>query len=340
MEYERQHRGNRQEAEKGSPTASANYQIGSAVGKQPALNSPRDQRVILDLLGSISPSDGGPANPLPGPTQGGEADYRLVNAIFNFQLTMSSRGLLPRNYCDARVDPSGTTISLLKRFATQRGHGGGRLIPIDPPKKGPGFLQPLFSRIAPRPTYWKIAGTATVSLSAGEYGVAAGRISVSNMLKPGSAVPMIMAGGGLSLGPLPMGYEIAPSDFPSMGSQVHAGPRATTTALALEDLLGLCLLVGASGGAVGGGNATTILFNIGTNRSLKTLPIDFFNSLAGPSNFLVDAFNTCSAFASTAGAFMGISVGVSLIEVWLKKEIPDIRPDPDVRYRAGGLVPR
>jgi hypothetical protein len=315
-------------------TPSPGLQIGSAVGKQPALNSPRDQTVILDLLGRISPADGGSVNPLPAPTAGGEADYRLANAIFDFQLTMSSRGLLPRNYCDARVDPNGKTLALLNRFAAGRGDGGGRLMPIDPspPKKGPGFLQSLFSRMAPRPTNWRIAGTATISLSLKEFGVAAGKMTVLNTLNPGSMVPLVMAGGGLSLGPYPGGVEIAPSDFPSMGLQIHAGPRTRTTRLTLDELLGPCLLIGVSVGAGGGGNATTILFNIGTNRSLQTLGQDLLLSLGGPNSFLLDAFNTCRAFGSVFGVFGGFSVGVSLIEALLRREgSPDIRPDPDVR---------
>lgn len=78
-------------------------------------------------------------------------------------------------------------------------------------------------------------------------------------------------------------------------------------------------MVGASAGSGLGGNATSFLFNVGSNRSLKTLAVDILNSL-GPNsaiNFLNDSINTCKAFASTAGMFSGTSVGVSLMEVKL-----------------------
>lgn len=318
-------------------------QIASAVGNQPALNRTDDQEVILDLLQRIAPDDGGPANPLPGPTAGGRADFRLVNAIFDFQGVMVSRGLLPTQHRDARVDPNGGTLRLMNRFADSApSGGGGLLIPVDPPtpkpapapalKKGPGFLQSLFARMAPRPTNLSIAGTATVSLSAATFGIAGGQMSVSNSLIPGSLTPLNMAGGGLSLGPIPFGVEIAPSDFPSLGSQISAGPRTTTTTLAVEDLLGVCLLIAASASPpVGvGGNGTAILFNIGSNRTLATLAFDVLNSLNSnvAIGFVIDSFNTCKAFGSTVGVFAGISLGVSLIEVALVKAVPGIRPDP------------
>ncbi len=91
------------------------------------------------------------------------------------------------------------------------------------------------------------------------------------------------------------------------------------------------MLVGVSAGAPTGGalpaaaqgangiNGTTILFNIGSNRSLRTLVPDLLNSLS-PNvaiSFLTDAINTCKAFGSTIGGFKGVSIGVSLMEVKL-----------------------
>ena len=94
--------------------------------------------------------------------------------------------------------------------------------------------------------------------------------------------------------------------------------------LAVEDLLGVCVLVGASVSPAvpGGGNSTAIMFNIGRNRPLKTLAFDILNlaSSGGPISFLTDAFNTCRAWGSTVGTFAGISVGVSLFEVKLEKD--------------------
>ena len=128
---------------------SIDQRIRSAVGHRPALNSPNDQIVILNLLASISPENGGPTGPLPGPTTGGEADFRLVNAIFNFQLQMSFFGLMSKSKNDGRVDPNGTTLRLMNKFAGFNRGGGGQLPnrpPSPPPappaqtKKGAGFL--------------------------------------------------------------------------------------------------------------------------------------------------------------------------------------------------------
>lgn len=314
---------------------SFNQSIGSAVGKQPALNSVKDQTVILNLLDKITPDNGGPANPMPPPISGGQADFRLINAIFDFQRRMVSRGLMQQRFADARVDPNGTTLRLMNNFAgLNSGGGGGRFISIDPPftpptpptppKKGPGFLQSLFTKMAPRPTNWKIAGSGSISISAAEFGFVNGFMSVSDSRKPAQTISLHMIGGGLSLGPIPFGVEIAPSNFPSLSSQIHAGPRTQKTTLELEELLGVCVLVGASvsPGLPVGGNATTILFSIGSNRSLRTIAFDILNS-TGPNpviNFLSDAINTCKAFASNVGIFSGISLGVSLMEVKLFRD--------------------
>lgn len=187
---------------------SFDQQIGSAVGKQPALNSVKDQTVILNLLTTISPDNGGPTSSLPPPIAGGQADFRLVNAIFNFQRLMVSKGLMPQRNADARVDPHGATLRLMNRFAgVNGGGGGGRLIPIDPPliqpnrptppQKGPGFLQSLFAKMSPRPTNWKLTGSGSVSISAAEFGIVNGFISVSDSRKPGQTISLNMIGGGL-----------------------------------------------------------------------------------------------------------------------------------------------
>jgi hypothetical protein len=316
---------------------SFDQRIGSAVGNQPALNSTTDQIVILNLLASVSPENGGPTSPLPGPIAGGQADFRLVNAIFNFQRQMVSMGLMPKSKNDGRVDPNGTTLGLMNKFAGFK--GGGAVQPENPaplplpslptptPKKGRGFLQSLFAKMTPRPTNWKIAGTGSISLSAAEFGFVKGFISVSDSRKPNQIISLNMIGGGLSLGPLPFGVEIAPGDFPSIASQIHAGPRTQKTILELEDLTGLCVMVGASasagpGSAFRGANSTAFLFNVGSNRSLKTLAVDILNSVGpnSPINFLNDAINTSKAFASTAGIFAGASIGVSLMEAKLFRD--------------------
>jgi hypothetical protein len=177
-------------------------------------------------------------------------------------------------------------------------------------------LQSLFGKMVPRPTNLKIAGTGTVSISITEFGIVFGFISVQDTQQPASPVSFNIIGAGLSLGPLPFGVEVAPASFPSRSSQIHAGPRTQTTQLDPADLIGPTLLVGASAGQGLGGNSTAILFNIGANRSLNTLPADILNSL-NPNiaiSFLADAFNSCRAWGSTVGQFKGVSVGVSLIE--------------------------
>lgn len=311
---------------------SIDQRIGSSVGNQPALNAPKDQTVIIGLLAGISPANGGPATQLPPPTAGGRADPQLVNAILNFQLRMVSNGLMPRSKSDGRVDPNGTTLGLMNKFANFNGNGGpspnvlpspspGPTPPAAPQQKGPGFLQSLFAKMTPRPTNLKIAGTGTVAVSITEFGAIFGSISIQDTLRQDAPVSFRMIGVGLSLGPVPFGVEIAPSSFPSKSSQIQAGPRTTTTTLGLSDLTGPgpALLIGASGSFTGaGGNSTAILFNIGANRSLKTLPADILNLTSGvATSFLSDAFNSCRAWGVTTGVFAGASVGVSLIEAKL-----------------------
>lgn len=309
-------------------------QIGSAVGKQPALNRTQDQTVITNLLSDILPENGGPTSQLPSPTAGGQATSQLVDAIFNFQRRMVSNGFMPQSKNDGRVDPNGTTLGLMNRFAGFKGNGGGQLpnrpsapsptLPPPPapvPEKGPGFLQPIFAKMLPRPTNWKIEGTGGISVSASTFGFVNGFMSVSDSRKPIQKRAINMFGAGLSLGPAPFGVEIAPGNFPSMGTLLHAGPRQKKTVLEFQELLGVSLLISASvsPGLPAGGNATTILFNIGSNRPLQTLAFDILNSLNSNTaiSFLTDAFNTCRAWASTAGVFAGVSIGVSLIEVKL-----------------------
>ena len=314
--------------------------IQGAVGQRPASNRRDDQNVIIELLAGISSDNGGPTSQLPPATAGPESDFRLVNAIFNFQRRMVSRGLLPARSADGRVDPNGHTLILLNQFTGADG-GGGLLIPIDPkpapaapPQKGRGFLQSLFGRLIPRPTNLEISGTATISGSLFEGGFIAGSMSIADIRFAGVREKLDFAGVGLSLGPLPFGVEIAPSSFPSFGSRIHAGPRTVKTVLDVSDLTGVCVIIGASinPGIPAGSNASTILFNVGSNRSLRTLAVDLLNSV-GPNvaiNFTLDAFNTCRALGSTTGVFAGASVGVSLMEVVMKSNGPPIRPDPFV----------
>ncbi len=317
--------------------------IAEAVGNRPAKNRPSDQAIVIDLLSRVAPTNGGPTSPLPPVTPGPVADFRLVNAIFNFQREMSSRGRIQARFADGRVDPSGKTIKLLNEFANLP-RGGGLLIPTDPPrppqappaapKKDAGFLKSMFSEMRPRPTNLEISGSGSISASLFVGGLVTGNLSIADVRIGGVRNRMNFLGGGLSFGPLPFGVEIAPSSFPSMGSRIHAGLRTTTTTLDLSELTGFCLIIGASvnPGIPAGTNASTILFNIGANRSLDTLAIDLLSN-SGPNsavNFTMDAVRTCRAFASTIGVFAGVSVGVSMMQVFMSLK-PEIRKDPDAR---------
>lgn len=322
--------------------------LSGAVGKRPAPNRKDDQDLVTELLLRVPNEDGG-ATGLPEPGPGPNASFQLINAITKFQSVMASRGLMSRTFVDGRVDVTGKTIQLLERFAVPR-RGGGLIIPIDPPrpvppappsKKGPGFLASLFQKMQSRPTNLQITGGSAFSASIAEFGSVTGDLDITNTNNVGSLLRIGFAGAGLSLGPLPFGVEIAPADMPSKGSRIHAGPRTESTVMTINDLVGFALLIGISAGAAAGGNATAFLFNIGRNRSLKTAAQDLLNAINpnAATSFVIDAFNTCKAFGTTAGLFSGLSVGVSLMEVLVERQgNPDIRPDPDVRSRLSRVI--
>ncbi len=317
--------------------------IEASVGSKPAKNRASDQEIVIGLLSRVAPENGGPTSPLPPATSGPIADFRLVNAIFNFQREMSSRGRIQARFTDGRVDPAGKTIKLLNEFATLPG-GGGLLIPTDPPrppqpapgppKKDAGFLKSVFSELRPRPTNLEISGSGSISVSLFEGGAISGNLSVADVRVGGVRNRLDFLGAGLSLGPLPFGVEIAPSSFPSMGSRIHAGPRTKSTTLDLSELTGPCLIIGASvnPGIPAGSNASTIFFNIGANRTLTDLALQL--GLGSAQNvavqFTLDAARTCRAFASTIGVFAGASVGLSVMQVFMSLK-PEIRKDPDTR---------
>lgn len=93
--------------------------IGSAVGRQPALNAITDQRAIIGLLNRIHHSQGGPMRPLPAPQRAGVASPELIAAILTFQ----NRHMEPR-FRDSRVDPGGGTLAKLNAMANAAGAAG------------------------------------------------------------------------------------------------------------------------------------------------------------------------------------------------------------------------
>jgi hypothetical protein len=89
--------------------------IGSAVGRQPALNSLRDQKTVTNLLNRIRVANGGPSRPLPPPIRSGVASEELISAILQFQTKN-----VPPPYQDGRVDRNGYTLGQLNRLADIR----------------------------------------------------------------------------------------------------------------------------------------------------------------------------------------------------------------------------
>jgi hypothetical protein len=107
--------------------------IGSAVGKQPALNSMRDQQTVRDLLMRILPEDGGPNYIIPNPDSPGAVSAELQKAITVFQ-----QKNVPTWFQDGRVDPNGMTIRKLNELARN-------FFPVDPlvfPKDDPVVVPP------------------------------------------------------------------------------------------------------------------------------------------------------------------------------------------------------
>jgi len=355
MEYERQSREARQHA--ATYTDSHGLTLSAPVGLRwqttNVTNSRSDQETVIKLLASIPTSQGGKGGewantPSAGPS--GQCPRVLADAIWKFQTFWKQAGVF--KYPDGVVDPGGNTLKQMNKLAAS----GGRslVIPIDPrpPNKGPGFLEGLFSKMRGRATNWEIAGSASLSLSADIVGVPAavsgGQMKLTNTLNPGSEVQLLIGGVGISLGPIPFGVEVAPSDFPSWSNtKIMAGPRTANPMLQIDDLVGPCVMVGVSAGMsrgmdnngrpteLFGGNATAILFNTGSNSSAASLLSSLSNTGNGAAGgaMLLDAFSTCKAFGCVAGRFAGLSVGLTVIQGGLTRQgSSDIRPDPSTRF--------
>lgn len=85
--------------------------ISAAVGRAPAPNRVTDVTVVMGLLNSVPPSDGGPQSPISLIGGGGVGLnlFGLIQAIEQFQ----RRQLQGRS--DGRVDPGGATLFLLNQ---------------------------------------------------------------------------------------------------------------------------------------------------------------------------------------------------------------------------------
>ena len=324
MEFERQSKYDRQEGERAVQFSAGGMKIGSAVGNQPALNSLRDQIAVIELLSRISPANGGPTGPLYEPRSPGHADPALINAIMAFQRSMAGKGLISPLYCDGRVDAGGKTLALLNQFAGA-GRSNPSLVPVPPQAPGRlAFLIDFAKQLAAPPINWKLENTTSYGGSVGPVGVTAGKMELKSTSPPGPSENLVYAGGGFQIGPAnwpEIGAELpGPAEIPSYSSQLFKGPRTTKLILSLDELLGPCVLLSINAAVNYGIGGSVILFNTGSNRSLQYLATDVLSFLEGAQSFVMDSFATCQAFACSAGALSGLSVGFGVAGVRLTRE--------------------
>lgn len=178
MEYQRQSKEARQEGERAIQFSAGGMKIGSAVGKQPALNSLRDQITVITLLARIPPAEGGPTAPLYDPRTPGQADAALTDSILKFQRAMAAKGLMPAANCDGRVDAGGTTLALLNRFAGAK-------------------PSPNIEKADPGEWWIKAVDTFGLPIKAG---VTAAKVGVSLLNDRGETYTINGYGGGVGLG--------------------------------------------------------------------------------------------------------------------------------------------
>lgn len=319
MDFERQTTADRREGERASQFSAGGMKIGSAVGRQPALNSINDQIAIIELLARIPPADGGPTVPLYDPKFPGQADSALVNAILAFQRAMASKGLISPLYCDGRVDAGGKTLALLNRFA-----GAGAPNPIQPKANGSlAWLTDLARRLSPHPINWNYKNNTNYGGSVGPVGITWGTLELEPTMPRGPIEKLEFTGGGFQVGPSMMpnfGAELpAPAELPSYGSQLHRGLRSTKNHFSLDDLLGNCVIVSLTAAVNYGVSGSITMFNVGSNRQLEYLPGDIIRSLGGAGSFVNDSFDTCQAWACSASALAGLSVGFGVVGVKLAR---------------------
>lgn len=272
--------------------------IGSAVGRQPALNSVKDQQTIITLLHRILPEDGGPGTILPPPSTNNQATQELIAAIVKFQ-----NKNVPQRFRDGRVDPNGFTIGKLNELARSIFPVDPfpfPIDPIDPPTPPPPPLPPpppapaILRAIGFVATNFSIEGSASISFSVGPTGAALARFFVKQDGDPELHL-FDFAGATLGKGPFPFGLNIAPSSFPSTGSRIMSRTRMTNR----NQLQGPASIIAASVNfaSPGGGSVALILF--GTRLS------------AGQVS-LLSALRSAGAFGVTAGTFVGLDVGASV----------------------------
>jgi hypothetical protein len=136
----------------------ATKSIGSAVGKQPALNSMRDQQTVRDLLMRVMPEDGGPDYIIPNPIGPNRVSPELQKAISAFQ-----KKNVPAIYQDGRVDPNGMTIRKLNELART-------FFPVDPPQFPEDPVWPDEPKGTPKTTLFYIRMTGAGNAGEGIVG--------------------------------------------------------------------------------------------------------------------------------------------------------------------------
>lgn len=278
--------------------AKAAQTISSAVGRQPALNSVKDQQTIITLLHRVLPEDGGPGTILPPPTPNGQASRELIAAIVKFQ----NRNAPPK-FRDGRVDPHGFTLGKLNQLARSIFPVDPFPIPIDPidpPKPLPPPLPPppptpaVIRALGFTATNFTIAGNASASFSFGPTGAALARFFI---VQDGDPEQHLFDFAGLTVGkgPFPFGLNIAPSSFPSTGSRIMARRPMPHR----NSLKGAASIIAASSNFLSpaGGSVALVLF--GTN-------------LQGGDISMVSLIRSAGAFGVVAGTFVGLDVGASV----------------------------
>jgi hypothetical protein len=104
--------------------------LNSAVGKPPALNSVKDQQVVIDLLNDVL--EGSEVTPIPRvPLMHGKASDKLLNAITWFQ----ARFVSPP-FRDGRIDPNGESLRELVRISSGSVKVGPAQFPMGPTTAG------------------------------------------------------------------------------------------------------------------------------------------------------------------------------------------------------------
>jgi hypothetical protein len=275
----------------------ASINIGSAVGRQPALNSIADQQKIIGLLHRVLPQDGGPGTILPNPSRAGTASPELVAAILHFQ-----RKNIDKQFQDGRVDPNRRTLRKLNELARNFFPGDPLVFPPDlefppapspSPDPAPPPTPAILRALGLSLTIWSFSGSASLSMSVGPTGAALARFFI---LKDGDSEPRLFDFAGLTVGkgPFPVGINVAPSIAPSLGTRI-AARRAIVKH---DDFKGECSIISLS---------SNVFSPAGVSAALVLFGARVSNPAGIPAGM-----QKAGAVGIIAGTFVGLDVGGSL----------------------------